>query len=450
MPSSTDLRIAPHFDQYFGIWAMAESRFEAEFQYAKSMNLHLHMQGDAPIKAQATAAASFERVGSIAMIGLHGKLMKQQSSMGSGTSTVVARRQLRAATKDPDVAAIMLHIDSPGGTAAGTLELAQDIAAAAKVKPVHAYIEDLGASAAYWAASQATRIVTNATGMVGSIGTYGVVYDYSGAAAMEGVKAFVVRAGRFKGAGTPGTEITQEQLAEMQRNIDALNAHFLDGVASGRKMQLERVKELADGRVHVGQEAMALGLVDAVESFDAAFSKLQTKVSKGAAKMMSDHVTPEQTAEPITAQLAPVATAPVTPAAPAAATYEQLKAGCIGADAAFLCSQMEAKATLAQAQSAWMTEQNRRVEAARADAATAKTPKPGVAPITSHGASVADQEGDPVVRYNSLVREKMASGMDRLKASQLVAKQNPDLHAAFLLAVNPGAKAQRLIKEKFE
>lgn len=452
MPATTSLQIAPYLEQYFGLWAMAENRFWAEFEYAKNLNLHLHMQGDAPIQAKAAAGVSYERNGSVAMIGLHGKLMKQQSSMGSGTSTVMARRQIRAAMKDGDVSAIMLHIDSPGGTAAGTLELAQDIAAAAKTKPVWAYIEDLGASAAYWAASQATRIITNPTGMVGSIGTYGVVYDYSGAAAMEGVKAYVVRAGKFKGAGTPGTEVSQEQLAEMQRNIDALNAHFLEGVAAGRKMPLEKVQELADGRVHVGKEAVALGLADAVESFDAAFSKLQTKVSKGATKMsMVDTVTPDQTTE----QPVHVAQLATTPAPqPAAASYAEIKAACPGADAGFICSQLEAKSTVQAAQLAWMAEQNRRIEAARTEAAQAKTSKPGVAPITlgtvTELKSDSDIYGDPVTQYNAKVREHMGRGMDRLKASQTVAAQHPDLQAAFLLATNPGAKAQRMIKEKFE
>jgi protease-4 len=129
----------------------------------------------------------------VAVISLTGKLMKQQASMGGGTSTVQARRDIRAAASDPDIGAILLRIDSPGGTAAGTKELADEITAAKTKKPVWAYVEDMAASAAYWAASQASRIIANETALVGSIGTYGVVQDTSGMAAMEGVKVHVIR-----------------------------------------------------------------------------------------------------------------------------------------------------------------------------------------------------------------------------------------------------------------
>lgn len=447
----TSLQLTPYLEQYFGIWAMAEDRFWAEFEYAKQLNLHVHLASDEPAKAQAAASRGeeFSRSGNIAIIGLHGKLMKQQPSMGSGTSTVIARRQVRAAMKDADVSAIMLHIDSPGGTVAGTAELAADIAAAAKIKPVHAYIEDLGTSAAYWLASQASRIAVNATGQVGSIGTYGVIYDYSGAAAMEGVKAYVVRAGKFKGMGVPGTEVTAEQLAELQRNIDALNEHFLQGVSDGRKMALERVRELADGRVYVGKEAKQIGFVDAVESFEAALSRLQKNSSSRSKTMaMSDHLVPEASVEePVLATVA----APVKPAAPQPATYAELKAACVGADADFICKQLEVNATVAQAQQAWMAEQQRRIEAANAEAAKAreearlaKVEKPGVAPVASGKVTEQAATGDPIAEFNEAVAEEMRrTGKPRHAAHAAVCRARPELRDAYVAAWNEQHRAVR-------
>jgi signal peptide peptidase SppA len=239
----TSLAAVPHLDQWFGLWAMEEARFWSAYEFLRRLDLHLHLSSGAVQAAQQQAATSgklFEQRDGIALIGIHGRMMKQASSLSDGTSTVLARRQIRAAAADADVKAILLHIDSPGGTAAGTADLAADVSVAGNQKPVWSFVEDLDASAAYWVASQSQRVSANATALVGSIGTYGVVYDMSGAAAMEGVKAFVVRAGKFKGMGTPGTEVTQEQLAEMQRTVDGLNEHFLAGVAGGRKLSATR------------------------------------------------------------------------------------------------------------------------------------------------------------------------------------------------------------------
>src|SRR5581483_9650939 len=110
-----------------------------------------------------------------------GMLMKGQSSMG-GTSTVMARRDIRQAVADQDVAGILLAIDSPGGTVAGTDDLAAEVRQARTSKPVWAAIDDLGASAAYWVASQTQRVTVNSpTALVGSIGTLQVIRDLSAA-----------------------------------------------------------------------------------------------------------------------------------------------------------------------------------------------------------------------------------------------------------------------------
>jgi len=199
---------------------------------------------------------------------------------------VLLRQQIRHAFRNTDAAGILLRFDSPGGTVAGTEDLAADIAAAAGGKPVYGYAEDLCASAAYWGYSQCTKTFANATALVGSIGTYMAIEDLSGHAEQLGVKVHVIRAGTFKGAGTPGTEITDDQLAEWQRIVDELNAHFIAGVARGRRMGESKVRELADGRVHVGQAAVQLGLVDVIESFDDTLARLSRDAKgKGATRL---------------------------------------------------------------------------------------------------------------------------------------------------------------------
>jgi signal peptide peptidase SppA len=210
-----------------------------------------------------------------AVLGLTGPMTKREQSWGEGTSTVSLRRRLRQATSDPDVKSIALLIDSPGGQVSGAFDLAKDVARAREKKRTVAYIEDLGASAAYAVASQASAVYANENALVGSIGTYAVIEDLSRLAANLGVQVHVIRAGAFKGAGQPGTPVSESQLAEWQREVESVNEVFLNTVARGRGLDLEQVRTLADGRIHVAGDAEALGLIDGIQSFDQVLADLE-------------------------------------------------------------------------------------------------------------------------------------------------------------------------------
>ncbi len=285
----------PHIDQWCGPWAIVPGHLQMMAEAIRSLDLRSHLQNVADGKNEHLASghggdyyADYTRtVDGIAIVGIAGVLMKHQASMSRNTSTVMLRRSIRLAANDAQVRGIMLSIDSPGGTVSGTSDLAEEIAAAAKMKTTHAYIEDLGASAAYWVASQASHLSAGPTALVGSIGTFAVVEDFSKFAEEKGIKVHVVRAGDFKGAGIPGTEVTDEQLAEMQRVIDGLNAHFLDGVASGRGLSRSTVQALNDGRIHLADAATDLKLIDAVESFGDAFDRLNQATNSNRSIRMS-------------------------------------------------------------------------------------------------------------------------------------------------------------------
>src|SRR5690606_13420747 len=151
----------------------------------------------------------------IAVINIAGPMMKGGSSFG-GASTVRTRRDIRQAVADDAVSGIMLHIDTPGGTVAGAADLAAEVREARRKKPVRAHISDLGASAAYWIASQAESITANETALIGSIGAVAVVQDTSGMAEKAGITVHVLSTGKHKGAFAPGSKVTEEQLAEVQ------------------------------------------------------------------------------------------------------------------------------------------------------------------------------------------------------------------------------------------
>jgi signal peptide peptidase SppA len=441
----------PRVHDYFGAWAILPSTFLAAVEHVKTIDMLSHVKASAG--GDDYIGRSYAVQNGVAVIEMAGTLMKARSSVEASSSTVELRHQVRKAASDPSVDAIVLRIDSPGGTVHGTGDLAAEVAAAARQKEVIAYVEDLGASAAYWIASQATKIYTNPTGMVGSIGTFTVLTDSSEYAEKQGVRVEVIRAGAHKGMGTPGTKITDEQKAEVQGNIDALNEHFLQGVSQGRGLTMARVRELNDGKVYVGADAQRAGLVDGIQSFEETLSQLSSRGVPSMAAQSAD------------------------PAAPVAATINDLKQACPGAGSDFLLAQLEAGATVPVAMKAWMLEQQAQVKAANEAAATAKAEaeaakkRPGnpvalgsgkkknrfLADDSDKGDGDKDDDDDDMSldgnctpeQFGAEIRAHMKSTQcTQAEAVRVVAKRNPEAHMAYLLATNPPA-AHAAIRARF-
>jgi signal peptide peptidase SppA len=256
------------------LWLAEKYYFLQHWLFLQRMDFAAHMNAAQPGRSSSLDMVAGKGGKSVAVIRASGLLMKQQSSMG-GTSTVQLRRDIRSAANDPNVSGILLSIDSPGGTSSGTADLAADVRAAARVKPVWAQIEDLGASAAYWLASQADQVFANGpTTMVGSIGTYQTIYDVSGAAEQQGVKALHFATGPLKGAGAEGTKVTEEQQAYFQGLVDAIQEQFDAAVRAGRGMNATQLAAVRTGGVFPAKEAQALKLIDGIQSFDKTLTAL--------------------------------------------------------------------------------------------------------------------------------------------------------------------------------
>lgn len=270
LKSSVRVPTFARLDEYFGTWSMEPERFLAQWSLISRTDFARHMG----TVSTSTHASSVELIAgkggkSVAIVRATGTLMKQRSSMGGGSSTIQIRRDIRSAAADPNVSGILIAIDSPGGTTAGTADLAAEVKTARKSKPVWAHIDDLGASAAYWVASQADVIYANtATALVGSIGTVMTVYDMSGNAEKEGVKALVFATGPLKGAGTPGTAITDAQRAYFQKIVDEGQASFDTAVRAGRGMSAAQLASVRTGAVFSAPEALSLKLIDGIRSLD--------------------------------------------------------------------------------------------------------------------------------------------------------------------------------------
>lgn len=212
-------------------------------------------------------------VNRVAIIAIDDVMMKQASKFG-GVSTTLVRRKLRAAARENEIRSIILYIDSPGGHVDGQSDLLDDIRAVQEIKPVYSYISNMGASAAYWAASITNYICCGRMSVIGSIGAYAVLYDSSKAYELAGVRVIRVASGEKKGLGIEGAPIDETVIESVQSEVNQIHEFFVSDVKSGRpKWNLEN----QDGSIFWGDGALAEGLVDEVNSW----SNFLTKVTQG-------------------------------------------------------------------------------------------------------------------------------------------------------------------------
>lgn len=179
------------------------------------------------------------------------------------------------AADDDKTAAIVLRVNSPGGTVDGSEEAAEAVYRASQRKPTVAVVEGMAASGAYLLASQTSGIYTGRMDQIGSLGTYLRLEDSSGRAAQEGRTVHVIRSGEHKGTGIPGAAISAEQLKAVQLVIDRLAVEFNVMVARGRKMPATQIQQIADGRIYVGTDAVAAGLTDGIATLAETIQRLQ-------------------------------------------------------------------------------------------------------------------------------------------------------------------------------
>lgn len=223
------------------------------------------------VAAPAAAEPGASRAGRIAILPMQGVLMPRSRSGWFGTirGMDALRADLRTLAADPDVTAIVLDIDSPGGTVAGTVETAAEVRAAAAQKKVVAVANTLAASAAYWIASQASEFVAVPSADVGSIGVMSMHVDESDFLRQMGMKVTIVRSARFKADVNPWEPLSDEGKAWMQQRVDEAHQWFIRDVAAGRGVTPAKVREaFGEGRVVSAKAAKDAGMVDRVATFD--------------------------------------------------------------------------------------------------------------------------------------------------------------------------------------
>lgn len=215
-------------------------------------------------RPKATNTAAGQRIGRIDLVGF----------MDPDYCGELRRRVLRMAADD-SIGAIAMHVDSPGGIAAGVPELSDAVAAAAKAKAVWALAENFLASGSLWAVCGATKIFASPSTLVGSIGALNVVVDDSEMFAQMGVKVLRIASGLHKGVGIPGVRVEDEHVAAFRRRVDALSRMFQAALVRGRRLTPQRVADYSDGDVWFAQQALERGLIDQIATPDDALARME-------------------------------------------------------------------------------------------------------------------------------------------------------------------------------
>ena len=201
--------------------------------------------------------------GRVAVVRLYGPIQ------GGGRTTELVEL-LQHLRESRGVPAVVVDIDSPGGSAPASDDLFLAIKRLSDAKPVVAAIRGVGASGAYLAALGARTIVANPMGVVGSIGVISVGPHAPRLLERIGISVDETRAGRLKGMGAPWRDQTDEERAKEQAIVDAFYDAFVKRVATSRGLAEERVRELATGEVWLAEGARELGLVDQIGDIERA------------------------------------------------------------------------------------------------------------------------------------------------------------------------------------
>ncbi len=209
--------------------------------------------------------------GSVGIIEISGMITSGGTSAGlfgesvTGSQTVMA--QLRQVSENPDIKAVVLRINSPGGTPAAAQEITGEILKlkGSGVKVVSS-MGDVAASGAYWIASASDKIVSNPGTITGSIGVLMQTQNYQGLFEKLGINTHTFKSGDYKDMGSPDRPLTGEEMEIFQSMVDDTYIQFLEAVSGSRKIDPDALRRLS-GRVLTGRQAVNEGLVDQLGNF---------------------------------------------------------------------------------------------------------------------------------------------------------------------------------------
>jgi len=234
------------------------------------------------------------RVGSVGVLSLSGPIFPKanmMTEMSGATSLQQFRNEFNGLLHDDAVKSILLDIDSPGGLSDMVDEMATEIHEANSIKPIISVANTAANSAAYYLASQASKMYVTPSGQIGSIGTFMVHTDESQAREQKGVKQTIIKAGRFK--AIPFEPLTPESEDHLQSLVDQTNDKFVSAVARGRGVDDQYVREnFGEGGIVSPDHALEVGMIDGIYTFDEVLDSMSLPVGGGASAYQTSLVVP--------------------------------------------------------------------------------------------------------------------------------------------------------------
>jgi len=260
-------------------WAMEHRRFELLSDLVAEASWdNIRLVQDGAVAAQRQRLR--QRVARTAVIPMVGPIEHRPSLfswLGLGTSTQLAGEAFDEAIADKSVQAVVLEVDSPGGTVDGVPELAAKIASARGSKPIISISNSMMASAGLWIGTAADMVWAIPSADVGSMGAWSLHMDESAALADEGLVPTIISAGEFKTEGNPFEPLSDPARAEMQRRVDEIYGDFVKTVAKHRGVTAKQAEaNFGRGRTMSAQDAKSAGLIDKVGTFEDLLGKFGT------------------------------------------------------------------------------------------------------------------------------------------------------------------------------
>lgn len=253
-------------------WAMEPNRLEVLQQVVAD-----HISGANVQVESSEEEAGYEVNSNVAIIPIEGTIKKRNyglDALSGARTTLDIAEDIKKAESDPNIHAILFNVDSPGGTVAGTKELADLIKSTNK--PTVAYADGMMCSAAMWLASAADYIIGYDTSTIGSIGVIMTHQDWSKAEEEAGLKTTHIYAGKYKAYGNSSEPLSDESREYIQTTIDKLYTMFVNDIAENRNLKVSYVLEnIATAATFLAEEAKDLKLIDAVGNFQDALQIAQ-------------------------------------------------------------------------------------------------------------------------------------------------------------------------------
>ena len=249
---------------------------------------------DAPLEESVVRGERGPKILLIEIDGVIGGDAIEDTFFGTTGPSLVARvrEELDRARKDDQVRAILLRIDSPGGSATASDQIYTELVRFREERsvPIVAQLLETAASGGYYVAMAADTVQAHPTTVTGSIGVIFTSLNFAGLMEKLGIEDQTLTAGVYKDAGSPFRRLTAVERVQLQSVVDDLHVRFREVVSQGRpELDVARVNELADGRIYSAPQALEMGLVDSIGSLEEAVVRLEERLGVSATRVVAYH-----------------------------------------------------------------------------------------------------------------------------------------------------------------